>query len=220
MVIQAFPPIQTANEDGLLALGGDLEIPSLLLAYSKGIFPWPISMEYPLAWFSPNPRGIIKYVDLKIPKSMQKIINKNNFEIRFNQNFQDVIRQCALAKNRKGQTGTWITEDIIHSYMDFHHAGYAYSAETYLEGKLVGGIYGVCIGNFVSGESMFYTKSNASKFALIMLLEYLNTKGVTWLDTQMVTPVVETLGGQEIPREQFIKMLKSLKPRPISSPIF
>jgi len=220
MAITAFPPVQTANEDGLLAVGGDLEIQSLLLAYSKGIFPWPISMEFPLAWFSPDPRGILIYDDIKISRSMQKVMNKSNFKIKFNHDFQEVIIQCSLAKNRKDQAGTWITEGIIDAYMDFHHAGYAYSAETYLDDKLVGGMYGVNIGNFVSGESMFYKESNASKFALLKLMEYINERGVMWLDTQMVTPVVENFGGIEVPRDMFLEMLKCLESRSINNPLF
>jgi len=197
-----------------------MDVSSLLLAYSEGIFPWPISMEYPLAWFSPDPRGVLHYDDLKISKSMQKVLKKSGFEFRFNSDFQEVIRQCALARNRKDQTETWITEGIIDAYMDFHYAGHAYSAETYFAGELVGGIYGVCIGNFVSGESMFYKKSNASKFALISLMEYLKTKGIMWLDTQMITPVVENLGGRELARDEFISKLKSLAPRASDDPVF
>lgn len=209
MAILDFPPIEEANEEGLLAIGGDLEINSLLLAYSKGIFPWPISEDYPLAWFSPDPRGVLDFEDLHIPKSLKKEINKRDYIIKFNCAFDDVIKECAEAKNRKDQEGTWITEDIQDAYLRLHNAGYAYSAEIYYDEILSGGIYGVSLGKYVAGESMFYKKSNASKILLVNLVQFLKSKGVKWLDTQMVTPVIESLGGKEIPRKDFIKQLSA-----------
>jgi leucyl/phenylalanyl-tRNA--protein transferase len=211
MAIVEFPPLEATDEQGLLAVGGDLEISSLLLAYSQGIFPWPISVMDPLAWFSPDPRGILEYQDLHISKSMQKLINKNIYEVRFNTNFPEVITNCALAKNRKDELGTWITEKIVDSYIDFHYAGHAYSVETYLKGtdKLVGGMYGVYVNGSISGESMFYKENNASKMALIALMQHLHKNGIDWLDTQMVTPVVKALGGKEVPRDEFLKKLKN-----------
>lgn len=213
MAIIEFPPVESADEEGLLAIGGDLEVVSLLKAYSEGIFPWPISEDYPLAWFSPNPRGILRYEDLKISKSLKKLIKQKKFEVRFNQNFEAVIKACSHSKNRKGQTSTWITNEIINGYIDLHQAGFAYSAETYnSSNQLVGGVYGVALEGFVSGESMFYLESNASKVALIAIMEHLKTLGINWMDTQMTTPVVENLGGREIERTQFLKLLKeSLK---------
>lgn len=211
MAILNFPPVDTSDEHGLLALGGDLEIESLLLAYSQGIFPWPISQEYPLAWFSPDPRGILAFDKMHLSKSLKKFLKKNPYEVRFNTNFEAVIMNCAEIKRSDNQ-GTWITQDIINSYIELHKEGYAYSVETYLENELVGGVYGVCINRFYSGESMFHTKDNASKVALIALLYKLKQQDIGWLDTQMVTPVVESLGGVEIPRETYIKMLNiSLK---------
>lgn len=210
MAIVEFPPIESADEDGLLAIGGDLEVVSLIKAYSEGIFPWPISEDYPLAWFSPNPRGILKYEDLNISKSLKKLLKKKSFSVRFNQNFKAVIQACSKSQNRKGQSSTWITDEIIDGYIKLHKAGFAYSAEAYNKSnELVGGVYGVALEGFVSGESMFYLESNASKVALVGLMEYLNNKGVHWIDTQMTTPVVENLGGKEIEREEFIKMLRS-----------
>lgn len=207
MPILDFPPVDQADEHGLLALGGDLELESLLLAYSRGIFPWPISDEYPLAWFSPNPRGIIAFDKLHISKSLKKFLRKNPYEIRFNTNFEAVIMNCAKVP-RADNNGTWITEDIINGYINLHKNGYAYSVETYLEDVLVGGIYGVCINRFYSGESMFHTADNASKVALVALLYQLKQKNIGWLDTQMVTPVIESLGGLAIQREIYLKMLE------------
>lgn len=206
MAIADFPPVEHADEHGLLALGGDLELESLLLAYTRGIFPWPISEEYPLAWFSPDPRGILAFDKLHLSKSLRKFLKKNPYEIRFNTNFEGVITNCAKVPRAENQ-GTWITEDIINSYINLHKNGFAYSVETYLDNELVGGVYGVCINRFYSGESMFHKADNASKVALIALLYQLKQKDIGWLDTQMVTPVVESLGGVEIPRETYLKML-------------
>lgn len=213
MVVPAFPPVEIADEDGLLAIGGDLEIQSLINAYSVGIFPWPISNEYPLAWFSPDPRGVLFFKDLKISRSLKKILKKDYFRVQFNHQFKNVIEACAKAKNRKGQNSTWITKEIIKSYTKFHQQGHAYSIEVYNPSEeLVGGIYGVILGHYVSGESMFYKESNASKIALVKLMEFLHQKGVQWIDTQMVTPIVRNLGGKEIARKEFIELLnKSLK---------
>ncbi len=207
MAIAGFPPVESADEHGLLALGGDLEVESLLLAYSQGIFPWPISKEYPLAWFSPDPRGILAFEKLHLSKSLKKFLKNNPYEVRFNTNFEAVIMNCALVKRSDNQ-GTWITDEIINGYIELYKRGFAYSVETYEDDHLVGGVYGVCINRFYSGESMFHKADNASKVALISLLYQLHQKGIGWMDTQMVTPVVESLGGVEIPRETYLKMLK------------
>lgn len=208
MAIVAFPPLEEADEHGLLALGGDLELESLLLAYTQGIFPWPISDEYPLAWFSPDPRGILAFDKLHLSKSLRKFLKKNPYEIRFNTNFEAVIMNCARVK-RNDQSATWITQEIINAYIEMFKHGFAYSCETYLDNKLVGGVYGVCINRFYSGESMFHLEDNASKVALASLMYMLYQRDIKWLDTQMVTPVVQGLGGVEIPRETYIKMLKA-----------
>lgn len=207
MAIVDFPPVEESDEHGLLAVGGDLEVDSLLLAYSRGIFPWPISDEYPLAWFSPDPRGILAFDKLHLAKSFRKFLKKNPYEVKFNTNFEAVIMNCARVK-RNDQASTWITQDIINAYIELHKLGFAYSIETYLEDRLVGGVYGVCINRFYSGESMFHLEDNASKVALVSLMYMLKQRDIGWLDTQMVTPVVESLGGVEIPRDIFLKMLK------------
>lgn len=208
MPIYEFPPVDTADEHGLLALGGDLETESLLLAYQQGIFPWPISDEYPLAWFSPDPRGILFFQDFKIPQSFKKTLKNSQLEITFNKDFKAVIQACSNVSNRKGTDGTWITEEIIEAYLKFHEEGYAYSVEAWDQNyELVGGLYGVNIGTFVSGESMFYRQSNASKIVLYYLMHHLHDHGIEWLDTQMVTSVVKSFGGKEISRPHYLDLL-------------
>jgi leucyl/phenylalanyl-tRNA--protein transferase len=207
VAISDFPPVETADVHGLVALGGDLEVESILLAYTRGIFPWPISEEYPLAWFSPDPRGILLFEKLHLSKSLRKFLKNNPYEVRFNTNFEAVIKKCA-STSRSDNQGTWITPEIINSYIELHKEGHAYSVETYLDGELVGGVYGVCINRFYSGESMFYSAPNASKVALVALLYQLNQQNIGWIDTQMVTPVVSSLGGIEIPRATYLKMLE------------
>jgi leucyl/phenylalanyl-tRNA--protein transferase len=197
MAIIAFPPVDESDEHGLVAVGGDLEIDSLLLAYSQGIFPWPISDEYPLAWFSPDPRGILAFDKLHLGKSFKKFLKNNPYEVKFNTNFEAVIMNCAGVK-RPDQGSTWINQEIIDAYIKMHQQGFAYSIETYLEDRLVGGVYGVCINRFYSGESMFHLEDNASKVALVSLLYLLKQRDIGWIDTQMVTPVVESLGGIDL----------------------
>jgi leucyl/phenylalanyl-tRNA---protein transferase len=204
-----FPPVESATEDGLVAVGGDLEIDTILSAYRSGIFPWPISPEFPLAWFSPNPRGILEFSEFHIPRSFEKFLKKRPFTITFNRAFDEVIRECARIY-RKGQPSTWITPDIIHGYQELFKKQFAYSVEVWNDQELVAGLYGVCIGEFISGESMFTKEDNASKYALFSLVEQLQTKNIQWLDTQMVTSVVENFGGKYIPRPEFLQKLPKL----------
>ncbi len=208
MAILKFPPVTNADESGLLALGGDLDVSSLVLAYSQGIFPWPSSDYEMIPWYSPDPRGILEFKNLHISHSLKKLLRQKKFEVRFNEQFEKVILNCAHTHHKKGQT--WITPKMMEAYINLHYAGYAYSAETYQEGKLVGGVYGVRIKNYICGESMFHHTSNASKVALVTLIQQLHTEGVTWMDTQMVTPVVESLGGELISREIFMQKLNIL----------
>lgn len=207
MPISQFPPIESADEHGLLALGGDLSTQSLLLAYSKGIFPWPINEEYPLAWFSPDPRGVLEYGNLHIPRSLRGDLRKKNYHVTFNKAFEVVILNCQRIK-RPGQNATWITDSLLEAYIDFHREGYAYSCEVWQEEEIVGGLYGVSIHQFASGESMFHSQNHASKLALIATMNILQDNGVSWLDTQMITPVVEALGGHEITRKEFVSKLQ------------
>ncbi len=207
MAIIEFPPLNSADESGLLAIGGDLEVDSLVLAYTEGVFPWPIQKELPITWFSPNPRGVLFLDKLRISTSLKKFLKKSPYEIRFNTNFKEVISECAHLP-RKLQTSTWITEEIIKAYTNLFQHKLAYSVEAYLDNKLVGGVYGVCIGEIFSGESMFHKSDNASKVCLVHLIEKLKAKNIILLDTQMVTPVVKSLGGEEIEREEFVKIIK------------
>lgn len=213
MAILAFPPIESADENGLLALGGDLEVESLLMAYNLGIFPWPINERYPLAWFSPDPRGILDFNNLHLSRSLKKSIKKKDWVVTFNQDFKQIIQQCSDTTNRskKEAQGTWITKEIIDAYIKFHQAGYAYSVEVRIDNNIVGGLYGVQLGNAFSGESMFHTETDASKIAIITLMHLLNKHGVHWLDTQMVTSVIGDLGGIEISRDDFINNLNQFK---------
>lgn len=206
MAVLKFPPVESADENGLLALGGDLEIQTLILAYRQGIFPWPISDEFPLAWFSPDPRGIIQLKNLHLNGRLKRYIKNCPFEFTVNQSFEQVLRACA-AVPRKNQSGTWITEEIVESYNHLFIKELAYCVEARLKGELVGGVYGVCIHGVITGESMFHTETNASKFCLILLMAFLKRVGIDWLDTQMVTPVVKSLGGEEIPRQEFLRKL-------------
>lgn len=204
-----FPPVEEATEDGIVAAGGDLEIDTLKAAYQSGIFPWPISVEFPLAWFSPDPRGILEFKDLHVSRSFEKFLKKSPFTVSFNQAFSKVIRACAVTP-RKGQRDTWITPEIINGYERLFQYGEAYSVEVWHEEKLVGGLYGVAMGDFVSGESMFMKEDNASKLALYSLIHVLSKNGIQWLDTQMVTPVVEQFGGKYISRKKFLKKIKEV----------
>jgi len=205
-----FPPVESATSDGLVAIGGDLECDTLEVAYRQGIFPWPVSVELPLAWFSPDPRGVLDFSNLHVSKSFEKFLRKNPYQVTFNQDFQNVVKNCATTR-RKGQSDTWITPDIIRGYLQFHDKGKAYSVEVWnQENKLVAGVYGVVLGEFVSGESMFMKEDNTSKLALYSLIQKLKETGIKFLDTQMVTPVVEQFGGQYIPRSVFLSRLENI----------
>jgi leucyl/phenylalanyl-tRNA---protein transferase len=205
-----FPDPSEATEEGLLCVGGNLNVQTLLSAYSKGIFPWP-QVGYPLLWFSPPKRGVIDFSDLHISKSLKKEL-RDDHEITFDTAFTEVIRECAVVP-RSHESGTWILPEMQEAYSRFHRAGHAHSVELWdsSEGdrKLVGGLYGVFVRGVFSGESMFYKKDNASKICLLALIQRLRASGISWMDTQMVTPVVEQLGGKYIEREQFLERLKN-----------
>ncbi len=209
-----FPSVETASEDGLVAVGGDLETDTLLEAYRQGIFPWPVATypmnrDYPHTWFSPDPRGVLDFDKLHIPKSFTKFLKKSPYQVTFNQSFEEVISNCAKMQ-RKNQPGTWITPDIQSAYRSLFNEGYAYSVEVWNKTELVGGLYGVMISTFVSGESMFTLEDNASKQGLYTLIKHLETQGVSWLDTQMVTEVVKQFGGIYIPRPVFMNRLEHI----------
>ncbi len=203
-----FPPVSAANEDGLLAIGGDLSIPRLLHAYYNGIFPW-YDDDQPILWFSPDPRMILFPEDLKISKSMRKLIRNNSFEVTFNKNFDQVISNCATI-SRPDQLGTWITSDMKDAYTLLHQKGYAISVEVWENSVIVGGLYGIWLEDkkVFCGESMFSKISNASKYGFIKLIEFLQTKGVQLVDCQVHTDHLESLGAKEISRDAFMEYLK------------
>ena len=201
-----FPPVHLADKDGLLAIGGDLSLERLLLAYKSGIFPWYNSGE-PIIWYSPNLRMVLFPKDLKISKSMKQIIRKNEYKITFNQNFKAVISNCKTIK-RDGQGGTWITDEMQDAYLKLHEKGIAKSVEVWLENELVGGLYGIDLGTVFCGESMFSKISNTSKLAFIYLVQKLKKENYKLIDCQVYNPHLESLGADEISREEFLKYLK------------
>jgi leucyl/phenylalanyl-tRNA--protein transferase len=200
-----FPEVNKANRDGILAIGGDLSPERLQLAYKSGIFPWFESGD-PILWWSPNPRMVLFLEELKISKSMRNILNKDEFSVTFNQNFRDVISHCQKVK-RDGQSGTWITNDMIDAYCKLHGLGIAKSVEVWQDDILVGGLYGVDLGHVFCGESMFSLVSNASKVAFIALVNNLKKENYKLLDCQVYNPHLESLGCREIPREEFMQIL-------------
>lgn len=214
-----FPPVEEANEDGLLAMGGELDTQTLVEAYTNGIFPWPVRPEYPMTWFSPNPRGLIEFSDFKIGRTLTKFLKKSPFDIKFNHDFPTIIQRCSETI-RKHEAGTWIHNTIIQGYTELFNQELAYCVSVYENDELVGGLYGVCIGEIISGESMFHTRANASKVALVALVEQLKSKGIQFIDTQMVTEVIASFGGKNIPRKDFINKLNNLNKNRKRSEIF
>ena len=202
-----FPPVSEANTDGIVAIGGDLSIERLKLAYKNGIFPW-FEEDEPVIWWSPNPRMVLFLDELIVSKSMRNILNRNIFKVTFNQNFREVISNCQKIK-RNGQNGTWITNDMIEAYCKLNEIGIAKSIEVWKNDELVGGLYGVDLGHVFCGESMFSLVSNASKFAFITLVNQLKTANYKLLDCQVYNEHLESLGCCEIEREEFIKIIKS-----------
>jgi len=200
-----FPPVEFSEPDGLLAAGGDLSIKRLLAAYQNGIFPWYEGND--ILWWCPDPRFILFPEELKISKSMVKLLKDKNFEFTVNKDFKQVIDHCKTV-SRKNQNGTWITPAVKAAYIDLHQAGYAHSAEAWLNNNIVGGLYGVKIGKVFFGESMFSTVSNASKFTFIKYVQQLTREGITLIDCQVYTPHLESLGASMIPRNMFLNLLK------------
>ena len=201
------PPVEEALEDGLLAMGGDLCTERLLLAYQKGIFPW-YDGETPL-WWCPNPRFVLLPDELVVSKSMKTLLKREAFQFTTNKAFSAVINNCKL-KERKGQDGTWIKNEVVDAYTALHELGYAHSAEAWSNGELVGGLYGIRMGKLFFGESMFSHQSNASKYAFIKYVEQLKSEGVLLIDCQVYTEHLESLGAKMILREQFIHLLEQM----------
>lgn len=207
-----FPSPDLAEEDGLLAVGGDLRLERLLKAYSMGIFPW-YSEDSPILWWSPDPRLVLFPCELHVSRSLRQIIRKGIFSVTVNSAFEQVMRTCAKV-TRDGQSGTWITDEMIKAYTGLHLAGYAHSVEAWHDGELAGGLYGIIMGRIFFGESMFTTMSNASKVAFVTFVEQLAAQGFDLIDCQVTTKHLVRLGAREIPRSTFLKTLK----KALSSP--
>jgi leucyl/phenylalanyl-tRNA--protein transferase len=203
---QAFPPVERALQepDGLLAAGGDLSAPRLLEAYRRGIFPW-YSRGQPILWWCPDPRAILFPERLKISRSLAKTIRNRGFETRIDHSFREVLRHCGSTELRPG--GTWLSPEMRAAYLRLHKLGYAHSVETWLDDRLVGGLYGIALGRVFFGESMFSLERDASKVALNRLCNELVQRGYQVVDCQMATPHLMSLGAELIPRPQFIELL-------------
>ena len=202
-----FPPVHLANKDGLLAVGGDLSVERLLLAYKSGIFPWYNQGE-PVIWYSPNPRMVLFPKDLKISKSMKQVIRNGDFTVTFNQNFSEVISNCKRIYRVSDQGETWITNEMQQAYINLHKKGIAKSVEVWQDDELVGGLYGIDLGTVFCGESMFSKVSNASKFAFIKLVQKLEKENYKLIDCQVYNNHLASLGADEIPRETFLNFIK------------
>lgn len=201
-----FPDPSYAREDGLLAIGGDLSVDRLLMAYMKGIFPW-FEDDEQILWWSPDPRFVLKLEDFKIPESLERTVRKHKFTVSFDTAFQQVIRHCATI-NRKGEFGTWITPGMERAYIALHEEGFAHSVEAFDGKKLVGGLYGVSIGRAFFGESMFHVEPDASKVALYHLVKRLQRWRFLFIDSQIETDHMKGYGTTHISRDAYLKLLE------------
>jgi len=201
-----FPDVSFAEADGLLAIGGDLSIERLICAYSSGIFPW-YSEDSPILWWSPNPRLVLLPDRFKISRSLQQKIKKGMFEVRWDTAFSQVLDGCASGE-RAIQEGTWLTDEMKEAYNNLHMAGYAHSVETYFEGKLVGGLYGVSLGSAFFGESMFFRMTDASKVAMYWLVQKAKELKIQFIDSQVETNHLISLGADRIPRKDYLILLE------------
>ena len=193
--------------EGIVALQGDLSVNNLLRAYRRGIFPWPFDEDI-IPWFCPERRGILSFAELHIPRRLERIRRQQEFRFTIDQAFDQVIEACATVE-RKHEAGTWITQRMIAAYCDLHRAGHAHSVETWSGDSLVGGLYGVDAGGAFAGESMFSYQSNASKLALLFLIDHLKERGLDWMDIQVMTPHMAALGAKEIERSDFLRKLST-----------
>lgn len=212
-----FPPIEHSEPDGLLALGGDLSPERLELAYRSGIFPWYNDGE-PILWWSPNPRMLLYPSELKVSKSMKQVLRSGKFTVTTDTAFEQVINACSTT-HTKGHGETWIVPDMIAAYTQMHHLGHAHSVEVWRDNNLVGGLYGLGMGKVFCGESMFSLESNASKVGFITLVQWLQAQGFKFIDCQVHTPHLESLGAREVPRAHFLDELsKALKADSLPGP--
>jgi len=216
MTIIEFPPVSSADRSGLIAIGGDFEVESLVLAYSSGIFPWP-SPDYPLAWFAPPRRAIIEFENYHESKSFLRWLKNTEFTVTCNTAFASTMRCCAGGHVKPGETAeesTWITAEMISAYTELHNAGVAHSCEVWEGDNLVGGVYGISIGAMFAAESMFHRRDNASKLALHSLVAHLKVCGVSWIDVQVINAFTKSLGATEIKRDKFMQMLNEAINKP------
>jgi leucyl/phenylalanyl-tRNA--protein transferase len=197
-----FPDPRRADAEGLVAVGGDLSVPRLLLAYRSGIFPWTAN---PVTWWSPDPRGIFEFERFHVSRSLARVVRQVRFRVSIDQAFPRVMEGCAASA--PGRRSTWITREFLEAYTQLHSQGHAHSVECWLGEQLAGGIYGVAIGGFFAGESMFHRASDASKVALYHLIEHLRRQGYLLFDIQMLTPITTQLGGVNIPRSEYLQRL-------------
>jgi leucyl/phenylalanyl-tRNA--protein transferase len=207
----AFPSPLRANAEGLVAIGGDLSVPRLLLAYRSGIFPWT---DKPITWWSPDPRAIFELDHFHVSHSLAKVIRKDVFQITIDRAFREVMKGCAAPG--PGRRTTWITREFLKAYTQLHEQGHAHSLECWQDDKLVGGIYGVAIGGLFAGESMFHRASNASKIALYHLIEHLRHRNFLLFDIQMLTAITSSLGAVQIPRTEYLQRLALALQKPCS----
>ncbi len=201
-----FPPPEFAEEDGLLAIGGDLSLERLLKAYEMGIFPW-YSEGSPILWWSPDPRPVLLPHELKLSRSLRQVIKKGIFRLTMDSSFEEVITSCRQVHTEKSG-GTWLTDEMVEAYINLHHEGYAHSVETWVEDRLVGGLYGVSLGAAFFGESMFTRVSNASKVAFVGLVFQLKRWNFHFIDCQVKTEHMLRFGAKEVKRAQFLRMLR------------
>ncbi len=208
----AFPDPSYAEEEGILALGGDLSVDRLVLAYANGIFPWYIEGS-PILWWSPDPRMLLFPERFKVSKSLKQLVRSDKYTFTYDKDFDSVIRKCARIP-RKGQKGTWITQAMLQAYSNLHEAGFAHSVETWYGNELVGGLYGVSLGKAFFGESMFYDMRDASKFALYHLVKLLRKWNFELIDAQQDTEHLRSLGAISIPRNEFLDKLETAVTKP------
>lgn len=206
-----FPDPRRASADGLVAIGGDLSVPRLLLAYRSGIFPWTVR---PITWWSPDPRAIFELDQFHTPRSLERFLRKCPFEVTENRAFRGVMEGCA--EPAPGREQSWVTPEFLEAYTRLHEQGHAHSVECWRAGELVGGIYGVSVGGLFAGESMFHRASNASKVALCHLVHHLRARGFALFDIQMVTPATQRLGAVEISRSEYLRRLRRAVDLPCS----
>jgi leucyl/phenylalanyl-tRNA--protein transferase len=208
-----FPCVDDADEDGLLALGGNLDSRTLRAAYERGIFPWPHGDGYPTFWFAPPQRAVLFFNELHVSKRLRRSLKSRGYEYSHNRAFSQVIAACAAP--RASESGTWINTEMQRAYEKLHREGFAHSIETWREGELVGGLYGVSHGAYFCGESMFSRESDASKGALLFLIETLRNRGASWIDIQMMTPHFEAFGARLISRDEFTTKLSAAWNSPV-----